>query len=201
VARRARLSATLLSAPSSSRQRISTEWSGAGLTPCQSCGPQQYVGTTICAAGPVAGGQSLLGRWRRNDQHDQRRHADTPSRPLTCSFAPLAGLEPATYGLEVRHAPSARWCPGASPQVGSGSSSNQCHRGRLRDNDRIATGIACLTTGPRANVRSDYWTAHRPDSILLTVRCRGRGRRRPTAARRRQARFGSVASTCRARSG
>jgi hypothetical protein len=26
---------------------------------------------------------------------------------LTCSFAPLAGLEPATYGLEVRHEPSA----------------------------------------------------------------------------------------------
>jgi hypothetical protein len=28
-------------------------------------------------------------------------------KPLTCGFAPLAGLEPAPYGLEVRHDPSA----------------------------------------------------------------------------------------------
>jgi hypothetical protein len=34
-------------------------------------------------------------------------------KPLTCRFAPLAGLEPAPYGLEVRLAPSA-WCrPGS----------------------------------------------------------------------------------------
>ena len=68
-------------------------------------------------------------------------------KPLTCTFAPLAGLEPATYGLEVRHDPS-DWCHrGASALVGSGSSSDQWHRGRFRDNDRIATWIASVIAG------------------------------------------------------
>ena len=40
-------------------------------------------------------------RPRRNDQHDQDRRSD-PGLGLTCTLAPLAGLEPATYGLEVR---------------------------------------------------------------------------------------------------
>jgi len=34
-------------------------------------------------------------------KHSQER------KPLTCMFAPLAGLEPTTYGLEVRQHPSA----------------------------------------------------------------------------------------------
>jgi hypothetical protein len=38
-------------------------------------------------------------------------------KPLTWAFAPLAGLEPALHGLEVRHDPSAWWRLGASPQV------------------------------------------------------------------------------------
>jgi hypothetical protein len=62
---------------------------------------------------------------------------------LTWGFgATLAGLEPATYGLEVRHGPSAWWCLGASPPVGSGLSSDQWRRGRSGDDDRIASGIA-----------------------------------------------------------
>jgi hypothetical protein len=62
--------------------------------------------------------------------------------------APPAGLEPATYGLEVRHDPCA-WCRrGASSQVASDLPSAWSHPGRHRDNDRIANGIASLTTGP-----------------------------------------------------
>ena len=50
--------------------------------------------------------------------------------------------ELAACGLEVKLAPSA-WCPlGAAPQGESGPLSNRLHRGRLRDNDRIAKGIA-----------------------------------------------------------
>jgi hypothetical protein len=41
-------------------------------------------------------------------------------KALTCAFAPLAGLEPATYGLEVRHDPSGWCCLEASPPVASG---------------------------------------------------------------------------------
>ena len=64
-------------------------------------------------------------------------------KPLTWGFgAPLAGLEPATYGLEVRHDPSA-WCRrGVSPQVGSDPSSDRFHRSRGRGIDRIARWIA-----------------------------------------------------------
>ena len=74
---------------------------------------------------------------------------DVPGR-LTCGLAPLAGLEPAPYGLEVRLAPSG-WCrPEASPQVAPDLPSAWSHPGRHRDNDRIANRIASLTTG-RAN--------------------------------------------------
>jgi hypothetical protein len=59
-----------------------------------------------------------------------------------------AGLEPAPYGLEVRHDPSDWWPLGASPQVASDLPSAWSHPGRHRDNDPIATGIASLTTGP-----------------------------------------------------
>ena len=63
-------------------------------------------------------------------------------------LAPPAGLEPATYGLEVRQHPSG-WChPGASTQVGSGSPSGQLHRERLCDNNRIARGIASPSQAP-----------------------------------------------------
>jgi hypothetical protein len=46
-------------------------------------------------------------------------------KPLTCRFAPPAGLEPAPYGLEVSHDPSAWYHPSASPQVGSGPPSDR----------------------------------------------------------------------------
>jgi hypothetical protein len=72
---------------------------------------------------------------------------------LTCTFAPLAGLEPAPYGLEVRHHPSG-WCrPGASPQVGSGLLSTWLHPGRHSDNDRIASWIASYVAGPSLSPR------------------------------------------------
>jgi hypothetical protein len=81
---------------------------------------------------------------------------------LTCTFVPPAGLEPATYGLEVRHEPSA-WCRrGASSQVASDLPSAWSHPGRHRDNDRIATGIASLTTGPP--VRHDRQPGRSPSS-------------------------------------
>src|SRR4030095_15002536 len=51
-------------------------------------------------------------------------------KPLTCRFVPPAGLEPAPYGLEVRHDPSGWYYPNASPQVGSGPPSGRSHRGR-----------------------------------------------------------------------
>jgi hypothetical protein len=45
------------------------------------------------------------------------------------------GLEPATYGLEVRQSLSAWCCGGASPQVGSGRPSDRLHPGRSRYSD------------------------------------------------------------------
>ena len=43
---------------------------------------------------------------RRNDQPDRNPLDDQHFRPLTCTFAPPAGLEPAPYGLEVDPRPS-----------------------------------------------------------------------------------------------
>jgi len=85
---------------------------------------------------------------------------------LTCAFVPLAGLEPAPYGLEVRHDPSA-WCwRGESPQVESSSPSAWLHPGQHGNNDRIAKGIASLMTGHGQNVKSNRWTPTSTGFIL-----------------------------------
>jgi hypothetical protein len=94
----------------------------------------------MVSGGPPQRGDHCLGLWRRNDQHDRQRRSPKRFRPLTWGFgAPLAGLEPATYGLEVRQSLSV-WCRlGASPQVASGPPSAWWHPGRLRPIDRIAS--------------------------------------------------------------
>jgi GAF domain len=69
-------------------------------------------------------------------------------KPLTCRFAPPAGLEPAPYGLEVRHDPSA-WCDrGASTQVKS-SPSDQFHLGRPVTRTGLPEGLPALARCPR----------------------------------------------------
>jgi hypothetical protein len=70
--------------------------------------------------------------------------------------APPAGLEPATYGLEVRHHPSAWSYLGASPQVASSLSSAWLHPRRHSDSEGIAKEIAS-TSG--LNEASDLLTA------------------------------------------
>jgi hypothetical protein len=61
---------------------------------------------------------------------------------LTCAFAPLAGLEPAPYGLEIRPSPST-WCYlETSPQIRSGPPSNRSRPGWSSNNNRIAREIA-----------------------------------------------------------
>ena len=91
--------------------------------------------------------QSLLSRQPVRGEGLPPEQAALALKPLTCALAPLAGLEPATYGLEVRHDPSAWYHPGASPQVGSGLSSNRSPPDRLRDNNRIAKRIATRPYG------------------------------------------------------
>jgi hypothetical protein len=76
-------------------------------------------------------------------------------KPLTCTFAPLAGLEPAPYGLEIRRRLSGWYCSGASPQVESRPSSDRSHPDRGRDNDRIANGIASEGGRHRPERRAD----------------------------------------------
>jgi len=63
-------------------------------------------------------------------------------KPLTCTFAPLAGFEPAPHGLEVRLAPSGRCYLEASTQVGSGPPSAQFDPSQSDYSDRIARRIA-----------------------------------------------------------
>jgi hypothetical protein len=93
-------------------------------------------------------------------------------KALTCGFAPPAGLEPATYGLEVRHNPSA-WCHAdASPQVASDPPSAWSHPGRHRDNDRIANGIASRTL---ARPTSDRTTGLRIGWVPPSGRCGAAG--------------------------
>ena len=91
----------------------------------------------------------------------QSRRVHVPNA-LTCTFAPLAGLEPAPYGLEVRHELSG-WCSlGASSQVESGVSSGRFHPDRGCYNDRIARWIATHAALPcglaqlRLQVVADY---------------------------------------------
>jgi hypothetical protein len=45
-------------------------------------------------------------------------------KPLTCTFAPLAGLEPAPYGLEVDPPPSRLCCRVPFPLVRFGGPSS-----------------------------------------------------------------------------
>src|SRR5215211_328393 len=90
------------------------------------------------ASMPQYPGLTRIARTSQNKQSNQ-------IKPLTWGFgAPLAGLEPATYGLEVRHDPSAWSWLGASLQVGSGASSKQSRPDQPCHNDRIAIGIASL---------------------------------------------------------
>jgi hypothetical protein len=135
---------------------------------------------------------------RRNDHRGRPRYNGHRSRPLTCRFAPLAGLEPAPYGLEVRHDPSGWWPLGASPQVALSLPSAWLHPGWHDDNDQIANGIASPHGRPQVNLRPNDWTPPRPGSTLSAVRCRGRDRQRTTAARRRPARSGSADAARRA---
>ena len=90
--------------------------------------------------------------------------------PLTCGFAPLAGLEPATYGLEVRHDPSAQCCPGPSPQVTLGPPSTWLHRDRHRSNDRIATGIASTVAASLGQRRGGSREPERPTALGILDR-------------------------------
>jgi hypothetical protein len=93
-------------------------------------------------------------------------------KALTCTLAPLAGFEPAPYGLEVRHNPSA-WCHAdASPQVASDLPSAWSHPGRHRDNDRIANGIASRTL---ARPTSDRTTGLRIGWVPPSGRCGAAG--------------------------
>jgi hypothetical protein len=46
-------------------------------------------------------------------------------RALTCAFAPLAGLEPAPYGSEIRLSPSTWYYLETSSQIRSGPPSNR----------------------------------------------------------------------------
>src|SRR5215213_1331355 len=68
-------------------------------------------------------------------------------------FAPLAGLEPATYALEVRQDQSGRCSLGTSPQVGSGPLSEPFDPGRGCHSDRIANGIGSGGCWPAASLR------------------------------------------------
>jgi hypothetical protein len=66
-------------------------------------------------------GASIVLVVRRNDHSDRPRYRGHRSRPLTCTFAPPAGLEPAPYGLEVDPPPSTPyrgWGPRWSSRVG-----------------------------------------------------------------------------------
>ena len=78
----------------------------------------------------------------------------------------VAGLEPATYGLEVRLHLSTWYCPGTSPQVRSGSLSDLSHPGRHSYSDRIARGIASLATSHGQHPTKPTWSPHRAGSIL-----------------------------------
>jgi hypothetical protein len=70
--------------------------------------------------------------------------ADPRAQGADLGFGAPAGLEPATYGEEVRHNPSAQWCLGRSPQVELTLPSVWLHPDGHRHNDRIARGIASL---------------------------------------------------------
>ena len=80
----------------------------------------------------------LLRGQERLDRGSRRRQRRTVERPL-------AGLEPATYGLEVRHDPSVWWQLGLSLLVDSGPWSRLLHPGWGRYSDRIARRIATIT--------------------------------------------------------
>jgi hypothetical protein len=159
---RFRLAAMTTMALERAGSRRGGRWS---LPPCRST-PRSFSMADLTE-------QALSCSLRRDDHPDRPRYKGHRSRPLTCTFAPLAGLEPAPYGLEVSHDPSAWCCLGASPQVESGWSSNQWHHGRLRDNDRIAKGIAsdggwslASTPGSRGLSPSDWWRG-RPGVVPL----------------------------------
>ena len=81
-------------------------------------------------------------------------HQPGVSCPSTGSFSSPA-LKPATYGSEVRLDPSGSRRRGASPQVASGPSCNQCPCGCWSHNIRIARGIASGATS--AELRA--WTS------------------------------------------
>jgi hypothetical protein len=112
------------------------------------------------AAAPLPRGRPIISRrfrtWRQevalsNPSEGEGCHLSKQApalKPLTWAFAPLAGLEPAPYGLEVRHDLSAWCCHGASPQVGSGPSSNPSQPGEPCYSDRIAREIASRTEKP-----------------------------------------------------
>jgi hypothetical protein len=103
-------------------------------------------------------------------------------KALTCTFAPLAGLEPAPYGLEVRHHPSA-WCRrGASSQVASDLPSAWSHPGGTVTTTGLPMGLPASRLARPTPVRHDRQlgggTAHRilsrqpiPRITTYTTRC------------------------------
>ena len=121
-------------------------------------------------------------------------------KPLTCAFAPPAGLEPAPYGLEVKLALSS-WCrPGASPQVESGPSSSRFDPGRGCYNDRIARRIASMTAGaPTRRTSPGRALSRMPSAGIQAAPCqvelagRARFHRSPLSSARSTARSSSNA--------
>jgi hypothetical protein len=110
-----------------------------------------------CPLHSPAGGQCTPRRfrpssrsWRLSGNSFKARDCHKAStsdglKPLTCRFAPPAGLEPATYGLEVDPPPSKPCCRVPFWLVRSGSPSRWCGPVALngtwkndRPNDRLA---------------------------------------------------------------
>jgi hypothetical protein len=113
------------------------------------------------AAGP------LCGATRSGSDCQRRRHGHV-LKPLTWAFAPLAGLEPAPYGLEVRHHPSAWWCLGLSLQVALGPPSGRSYPSRSSYSDRIAREIA-TQRGPLHSLGS-RWLGQAADRRTVSAR-------------------------------
>jgi hypothetical protein len=95
-------------------------------------------------------GASIVLVVRRNDHSDRPRYRGHRSRPLTCTFAPPAGLEPAPCGLEVDPRPSMSCSLVLSALLSSGASASRygpvMSRGTRRNdqrNDQAPVAMGC----------------------------------------------------------